>query len=692
MLQRIFSFLRQHTYSSIGALIVVLVLYFILKTGSNGSGATLYMVAAAEKGLLNVSVSGTGQVAAITQVDVKPKVSGTVLKIPVKEGQQVSSGAVLVQLDTKDLQTQLDQALLSLQQAQASLNLKLAGPTPENVIMSENAVKTAQMAYDTSVMNLNKAKQDAAQALQTSQLSLDKANAALTDAQTQYDHAVATVATTNDSTSQNVQNDYNNAKTSVNASILSMSNALPLADSVLGIDKTDLNSSFKVYLGALNSQSLVDANNAYPLAKYALNSLETQYNAVQATWTQDQADQILIQTVQALQQMKTLIHDTYVLLLNTMTGGNFTQSQLDSYKSSMSSQESSLLSQINQMQGVQQSIASDKLNTLSTGIKNSSSIDSAQSTLDNAKRDQQIAQTNLAQTQRDNATNIYNAQQDIISKQIALQNAQASYNLLVAPPRAVDVASAKLQVKQAEESYQTAKQNMLDATVTAPIDGIVAKINVNIGDIVANGQATNGTAMVTMITQSKYAQLSLNEVDAAKVAVGQKANISFDALDGLNITGNVIAVDLLGTVSQGVVSYNVKVGFDTQDERIKPGMSANVSIITLTKMDAILVPNGAVKTQNGTSYVQIADGVNASNMDMATTQGIALNPAPRNQTVEVGVSNDTMTEIISGVKEGDYVVVRTVSSSQKTTAASSSSGGIRIPGITGGGGGFRPGG
>jgi HlyD family secretion protein len=79
-------------------------------------------------------------------------------------------------------------------------------------------------------------------------------------------------------------------------------------------------------------------------------------------------------------------------------------------------------------------------------------------------------------------------------------------------------------------------------------------------------------------------------------------------------------------------------------------------------------------------------------MDMATTQGIALNPAPRNQTVEVGVSNDTMTEIISGVKEGDYVVVRTVSSSQKTTAASSSSGGIRIPGITGGGGGFRPGG
>jgi HlyD family secretion protein len=390
--------------------------------------------------------------------------------------------------------------------------------------------------------------------------------------------------------------------------------------------------------------------------------------------------------------MKTLIHDTYVLLLNTMTGGNFTQSQLDSYKSSMSSQESSLLSQINQMQGVQQSIASDKLNTSSTGIKNSSSIDSAQSTLDNAKRDQQIAQTNLAQTQRDNATNIYNAQQDIISKQIALQNAQASYNLLVAPPRAVDVASAKLQVKQAEESYQTAKQNMLDATVTAPIDGIVAKINVNIGDIVANGQATNGTAMVTMITQSKYAQLSLNEVDAAKVAVGQKANISFDALDGLNITGNVIAVDLLGTVSQGVVSYNVKVGFDTQDERIKPGMSANVSIITLTKMDAILVPNGAVKTQNGTSYVQIADGVNASNMDMATTQGIALNPAPRNQTVEVGVSNDTMTEIISGVNEGDYVVVRTVSSSQKTTTASSSSGGIRIPGITGGGGGFRPGG
>jgi len=692
MFQRIFSFLRQHTYSSIGVLIVVLVLYFILKTGSNGSGATLYMVAAAEKGILNVSVSGTGQVAAITQVDVKPKVSGTVLKIPVKEGQHVSSGAVLVQLDTKDLQTQLNQAALNLDMAKANLNLKLAGPTPEDEKIALNAVKTAQMAYDNSVINLDKAKQDADQALQNAQFALDKANDAVKNAQTQYDNTLASVSTTNDTTTQQLDNIYSNAKSTVDSVFISLRSALPLADSVLGIDQSPINSAFDIYLGALNQQSRIDAENAYPPAKTALASLEQQYASVAINWKPEEVDTFLGSAIATTQKMQTLIHNVYIALSNTMTGSGLSQSDLDGYKNSFASKESEMISRVSSLQSIQQSIASAKLSKSSTDIKNSSSIDSAQLSLENAKRDLQIAQTNFNQTKRDNDRNIYNATQDVESKRIALENAQASYALKVSPPRAVDIANAKLQVKQAEESYQTAKQNMLDATVTAPIDGIVAKINVNIGDIVANGQATNGTAMVTMITQSKYAQISLNEVDAAKVAVGQKANISFDALDGLNITGNVIAVDLLGTVSQGVVSYNVKVGFDTQDERIKPGMSANVSIITLTKMDAILVPNGAVKTQNGTSYVQIADGVNASNMDMATTQGIALNPAPRNQAVEIGVSNDTMTEIISGVKEGDYVVVRTFSSSQKTTTASSSSGGIRIPGITGGGGGFRPGG
>lgn len=690
MFKQVWNLIRKHKIITTGIIVVVIGVFFYYRSSANGSGETLYTVAQAEKGILNVSVSGTGQVEAITQVDIKPKVSGNVLTIPVQEGQKVKMGTVLVQLDTKDLQTQVNQAALALDMAKANLNSKLAGPTKEDVAMSANAIKSAQLAYDNSLSSLQNTQQDNAQSLQSAQLALDKAQAAADNAQKQYDNTLSTVSTTNDTSTQDLSNLYSNAKTNVDSTLISLQSALPLADTILGIDQPSLNSAFRINLGALNQQSLIDASNAYPVTKNALADLEKQYNTVVVQWDQGQVDDLLATTVQTSQKMQTLIHNVYILLSNTITGGGLTQSDLDGYKNSFSSKESDLINRISSLQSVQQSIASAKLGNSSTGIKNSSSIDTAKLTLDNAKRDLITAQSNYDQVKRSSDQSLLNAQQDIQSKKIALDNAQASYDLKVAPPRAVDVASIKLQIKQAQESYNTAKQNMQDATVTAPIDGIVAKINVHVGDIVANGQATNGTAMVTMITQEKYAQLSLNEVDAAKVAVNQKANISFDALDGLNITGNVISVDLLGTVSQGVVTYNVKVGFDTQDDRIKPGMSANVSIITLTKMDVVLVSSSAIKTQGSQQYVQVVQNISDALLSQAMTQGIPLSSPPTNQSVEVGSSNDSMTEIASGVQEGDYVVVRTSTSSssqQRTSTSSGFGGGIRIPGV--GGGGFR---
>src|SRR6185503_5946600 len=107
-------------------------------------------------------------------------------------------------------------------------------------------------------------------------------------------------------------------------------------------------------------------------------------------------------------------------------------------------------------------------------------------------------------------------------------------------------------------------------TVRAPFSGTIAKLSVDKGD-----QASSGTTVATIISKNQIADLSLNEVDAAKVTVGQKATLTFDAVEDLSIAGAVASVDTLGTVSQGVVSYVVKIQFTTQDERVKPGMSVN---------------------------------------------------------------------------------------------------------------------
>jgi HlyD family secretion protein len=189
-------------------------------------------------------------------------------------------------------------------------------------------------------------------------------------------------------------------------------------------------------------------------------------------------------------------------------------------------------------------------------------------------------------------------------------------------------------------------------SVVAPFAGIIASsANLNVGDTVGSG-----ATVATLITKQKVAEISLNEIDAAKVKVGQKVNLTFDAIDNLNVTGTVSEVNLIGTVSQGVVSYTIKISFDTQDDRVKSGMSVSASIITEAKADVLTLPNSAIKTQGASNYVEILDTGSVS---------------PRKKVVGVGASSDTVTEIISGLKEGESVIVKTtiVSTSAAKTAS-----------------------
>ncbi len=223
-----------------------------------------------------------------------------------------------------------------------------------------------------------------------------------------------------------------------------------------------------------------------------------------------------------------------------------------------------------------------------------------------------------------------------------------------------------------EDNLAQLKIDLANYTVTAPFAGAIATINLKPHDTASTG----GTA-ATLITNQKIATLSLNEVDAAKIKISDKATLTFDAISGLSLTGSVSEIDPVGTVTQGVVSYAIKIVFDTQDEQVKPGMTVNAAIITDVKQNVLMVPTSAIKITGGTSYVQIF------NPPIVTTSGSQGTPsaiAPRQQTVETGMSNDTNTEIISGLNEGDQVVTRTTTASTNTTATTQ-----QAPSLFGGG-------
>ncbi len=242
----------------------------------------------------------------------------------------------------------------------------------------------------------------------------------------------------------------------------------------------------------------------------------------------------------------------------------------------------------------------------------------------------------------------------------------------------LDLKSQELSLSGRENALEDAKEKLADYYIRAPFSGVIAKVSVKKSD-----SASSGSAIATIVTKQQIAEISLNEVDVAKVKAGQKATLTFDAVSGLTVTGTVASVDGLGTVTQGVVTYAVKINFDAQDERVKPGMSVSAAIITDVKQDILMVPSGAVKFKNDEYYVEFFDSEVPAT---ASIQGFVSPVLPCEKTVQIGLSNDTETEIISGLNEGENIVVRTITATQQTTttAASSLFGGSRTTGASSG--------
>jgi HlyD family secretion protein len=523
--------------STVILIVIILVGYFGYHKLTSTSGDTRYITAKVSKGTIIASVSGTGQVSDVNQVDLKPKASGDVVYIGVQNGQKVGAGALLVQLDTKDAQ---------------------------------KTVRDAQTNLDSANLSLTKIK------IQDSETNM---NSTLSKT---YDDGFSAVT--------NTFYDLNSILTGLDA-MLATNN---LSDNAA---RTDSN---------IAKADRDNALNAYYAAKTAFDKNNTDYRLLNNNSPKADIENIIKET-----------YDTTKLLGNAIKS------------------------------------ASDFVDFMARGSSNASAFTSYQTTLSTY-----ITTTNghlsalLAAT-----TNINN-------------NKDSSQN------NSLDIQSAQLSVQQKENTLQDAKDNLSDYSVRTPFAGTITNFNIKKSDSV-----TPITVVGTLITTEQLALVSLNEVDVAKIKIGQKATLTFDAIPDLTISGVVSEIDSIGTVAQGVVTYNIKINFDTQDERVKPGMSVSAAIITDIKQNVLAVPNSAIKSSNGQSYVE-SFGYQLP----APTDGLLgsiSKTAPSKIPVEVGLSNDSETEITSGINEGDEIVTRTILPSATAPAAAA-------PSLFGSGGGARP--
>jgi HlyD family secretion protein len=218
-----------------------------------------------------------------------------------------------------------------------------------------------------------------------------------------------------------------------------------------------------------------------------------------------------------------------------------------------------------------------------------------------------------------------------------LAQAQAQLDKLQRSPTPEDVAIAEAQVEQSQAALEAAKLRVADAILLAPFSGTVVLVGPQVGELVS--AATPIVVLADL--QHYYIDASIDETDIGRLQVGQDVAITLDAVPDATLTGKVTQIDPLGSVAQGVVTYGVEIEVTSDQGMLRPNMTATVDIVVARKENALVVPNRAVRRGTAGRYqVEVVQ------------EGKAQTRA-----VTIGLSNETVTEIVEGVSEGEQVVV-----------------------------------
>ncbi len=214
-----------------------------------------------------------------------------------------------------------------------------------------------------------------------------------------------------------------------------------------------------------------------------------------------------------------------------------------------------------------------------------------------------------------------------------------------------------LSLRESKLSRENAQKRLEDYTITAPISGTVIEKNIKAGDKLDNTSVSTVMAVIYDMSSLEF-ELSVDELDIKNVSVGQSVTITSDALEGKTYHGEVTNVSVNGTMEGGVTTYPVTVVILDFDEELLPGMNIDAEIITANAENVLCVPVSAVNRGN-TVYVK---GEKTDENDRAP-EGY------KSVTVETGIYNDSLIEIISGLSEGDIVWVPQVEVSKFSFAA-----------------------
>jgi len=233
---------------------------------------------------------------------------------------------------------------------------------------------------------------------------------------------------------------------------------------------------------------------------------------------------------------------------------------------------------------------------------------------------------------------------------------------------------AGAQVKQAEAALNAVELDLKYTVIRSPVNGIVVARNVEVGQTIAASFATPNLFLIALDLTKMQVDTNVSESDIGGITEGKEATFTVDAYPGHQFSGTIRQVRLAPINVQNVVTYNVVVNVDNQDLRLKPGMTANVSIVVAQRDAVLKVPNAALRftppTAGPSDRTDGGKPAKAKGPERAAGAGkgimapsrIIWKLGPSGELdplhVQTGISDGLATEIVSEeVPEGALVVV-----------------------------------
>lgn len=364
--------------------------------------------------------------------------------------------------------------------------------------------------------------------------------------------------------------------------------------------------------------------------------------------------QTLIDLLRKMQSFLGLLSEGYNY---SITSNTLSSDRISTLKNTLLSKENTLTAQINNILTVQQRVESAELTIQTTQLSDANAITLAEQKLSDAitnaskvgsTQSESILQTDdsifglekqveTAKAQYENAVQKASIAENLANTKIAITQAQIS--ALQNGVRPVDTQTLKEQIKNADLMIKQAQMNVEDAKIIAPTSGRIVQKNYNDGDFVQNGATTKPVFVLVSENQFEITAL-VDEAEILSLTEGQRAEISFDALEDKKLLGVLTFISSLGSVdANGVVTYEVIIQIENPENLpLKEGMTAYASVVVEERKNVLAIPSRAIKNDTGKSTVTKQDGSEVK--------------------ISTGLTDGKKVEILSGLKEGDEIIVK----------------------------------